>query len=143
MKIASENLIKEALLKRSFDNVTVIIVGFPALERRLNPNTLDVEADIRNGLTLSPKPSSPQTVEEVVPEAVENPKLSPSHNSTINRLRRGERISPSKVLLTTLNKTMMRREGGRNVRPLRSGESNRREPEALPVIMPRVQVIKH
>lgn len=107
MRLASENLIKEALLKKSFDNVTVIVVAFPALAQKLNPAELiDCPVENLEGLNLSPKPDSPNAIEEREPK-LSPPKMSPPQNSR-ERFFRTQKLSPAKMLLTTFNRTLQR-----------------------------------
>lgn len=54
MGIAAENLVKSSLLSRSFDNVTVIVVGFSNLEASYNHmKKMIPKSPLKPGLTLS------------------------------------------------------------------------------------------
>ena len=140
MRVASENLIKETLLKRSYDNVTVIITAFPSLLQKLNPsnNTLESISETNNEFTLSPRAYSPKHAEESVPEAVGKENQSPPKGAALERTSRVERISPAKMNGVILNRASSQKKDLRkDVRTPKSKEGSRKEPESLPRIAHR------
>lgn len=135
LKIASENLIKEALLKKSFDNVTVIIVGFPALEQRLNPSIpVQASTELINELHLSPKIPSPSNVEGVVPEASENVSRS------MEKFYKTEKLTPYKI--GGASRTLSRTNSKKDILATKIKEMSKKELENLPKIIPRTNSIR-
>jgi len=139
LRIASENLIKEALLKKSFDNVTVIIVGFPALEQKLNPSIpVQAPVEMTQGLVLSPKIASPINTEGTVPEANEN---NGNNNASMEKLYRSEKLSSYKIgsASRTISKSGSKKD---LLLTTRIKEMTKRELESLPKIIPRTNSIR-
>ncbi len=143
LRIASENLIKDAMLKKSFDNVTVIIVGFPALEQKINPtNFVQGSIETIQELNLSPNIDSPIKNEDFVTEKDNGTKISPQNDSVEARSfrGRGERFTPYKigqsrsVLKTSSSKKELFSQ--------KIKEVNKKELESLPKIVPRTNGIR-
>jgi len=141
LRLASENLIKETLLKKSFDNVTAIVVAFPALEHKLNPDVaVQATTEMNNELTLSPRIKTPQKTEGCVPEANlgSTIKMSPPQNISRERHTRAEKISPIKMGLNMQARSVSRNNSRKDPLAGKIREPNKKDLEALPKILPRV-----
>jgi len=139
LRLASENLIKETLLKKSFDNVTAIIVAFPALEQKLNPDVaVQAITEMNNELTLSPRIKTPQKTEGSVPEVGSTIKMSPPQNISRERMTRAEKISPIRMGLNMQARSVSRNNSRKDAGAGKIREPNKKDLEALPKILPRV-----
>lgn len=90
MKLASESIIKEALIKKSLDNVTALVVCFGNFEESRNPEQILAKPIMQNELKIQRRWNDPQDDERA---QTERRRLSKS----MKRVYRGQNGLPFEV----------------------------------------------
>lgn len=145
MRLAAENLVKEALLQKSFDNVTTLIVAFPALEQRIkSPPPMLTEPEVKEPVFMTPKPTPPKKKEAPLSESSDHLNMSPpAEGTTQSKFHRPCKTSPSKTLVTPPRRALFKKENGKkDFETPKNKERAERKSETLPRIIPKINTRK-